>query len=35
MLSDPKMTHVGIGFAEDSTKVLVVELLSESALVVN
>jgi len=35
MLSDPKMTHVGIGFAEDSTKVLVVELLSESSLVVN
>ena len=33
-LSDPKVTHIGVGFAEDSTKVLVVELLSEQALMV-
>ena len=33
-LSDPKLTHIGVGFAEDSTKVLVVELLAESAFVV-
>lgn len=35
ILSDTKHTHIGVGFAEDSTKVLVVELLAESALVVN
>ena len=35
ILSDPKATHIGVGFAEDSTKVLVVELLSESALAIN
>ena len=34
-LSDPNVTHIGIGFAEDSTKVLVVELLSQSPLMVN
>ena len=34
ILSDPKATHIGVGFAEDSTKVLVVELLAESALMV-
>lgn len=34
-LSDPKTTHIGVGFVEDSTKVLVVELLAETALVVN
>ena len=33
-LSDPKVTHIGVGFAEDSTKVLVVELLSNSPVVV-
>lgn len=33
-LSDPKVTHIGVGFAEDSTKVLVVEMLGESALAV-
>ena len=33
-LSDPKVTHVGIGFAEDSTKVLVVELLSHNPIAV-
>ena len=34
-LSDPAATHIGVGFAEDSTKVLVVELLAESSLVVS
>ena len=34
-LSDASATHIGVGFAEDSTKVLVVELLAESALCVN
>ena len=33
-LSDPKLTHIGIGFVEDSTKVLVVELLAHSPLVI-
>ncbi len=33
-LSDPAVTNIGVGFAEDSTKVLVVELLSSSPLVV-
>jgi len=35
ILSDPKATHIGVGFAEDSTKVLVVELIAESSLVVS
>ena len=35
ILSDSKATHIGVGFAEDSTKVLVVELIAESSLVVN
>ncbi len=34
-LSDPKVTHIGVGFAEDSTKVLVVELLAHSPLVIH
>ena len=34
-LADPNVTHIGVGFAEDSTKVLVVELLSHSSLMVN
>lgn len=33
-LSDPKVTNIGVGFAEDSSKVLVVELLSHSALII-
>ena len=33
-LSDPKVTHIGVGFAEDSTKVLVVELLSHNPIAV-
>ena len=33
-LSDPKVTHIGVGFAEDSTKVLVVELLAHSPIAV-
>ena len=33
-LSDPKVTHIGVGFAEDSTKVLVVELLAHSPITV-
>lgn len=28
------MTHIGVGFAEDSTKVLVVELLSSCPIVI-
>ena len=31
-LSDPNVTHIGVGFAEDNTKVLVVELLSHSPI---
>ncbi len=34
-LSDPAVTNIGVGFAEDSTKVLVVELLSHSPLIVS
>jgi len=34
ILSDPKHTHIGIGFAVDATKVLVVELLSGSPITV-
>jgi len=33
-LSDPKVTHIGVGFAEDSTKVLVVELLAHNPIAV-
>ena len=33
-LADPKVTHIGVGFAEDSTKVLVVELLAHNPIVV-
>lgn len=35
ILSDPNATHIGVGFAEDSTKVLVVELLSQRAIMVS
>ena len=34
MLSDPKTSHIGLGFAEDRDRVLVVELLSKSALAI-
>jgi len=34
-LADPKVTHIGVGFAEDSTKVLVVELLAHSPIAVS
>ena len=35
ILSDPKATHIGIGFAEDSSNAIVVEILSESLLAVD
>ena len=35
ILSDPKATHIGIGFAEDRSKVLVVELPSQSTISVD
>lgn len=34
MLSDPKTSHIGLGFAEDRDRVLVVELLYKSAFAI-
>ena len=35
ILSNPMATHIGIGFAEDSSKILVVEILSQSSIAVD